>query len=363
MDVNTNQKIIKDTKTVFSFGISNDWMQSSTLYNYLILDFLKSKISTMDFKYTYYIGFRVKLELSIDLILSVLKKKYPDIEVIHADLWKNPGNNSYISFSSKENCLLDISFFKDGLSKKIGINYYGKDIDVNFFKDLEKKFSFDLPIINICWYYKAMNKLNLFKYADFVQEKFVDEAYPFISEGIDSFIKNYMDNKSPILIFRGPPGTGKTKLLRKIANVYNKSVIFTMDPELLYSDEFFIQFIDSESILVLEDMDNILKERRAGNSLMSKFLTASDGLLSINNKKIIFTTNVPSKFVIDEALLRPGRCFDIIDFRRLTYIESKKLLKKISKFNITLEKDKEYTIAELYAIVEKNNEKYKSKKK
>lgn len=59
--------------------------------------------------------------------------------------------------------------------------------------------------------------------------------------------------------------------------------------------------------------------------MMNKFLNISDGLISIANKKLVFTTNLPNTKDIDDALMRKGRCFDIVEFRALNAKEARQV--------------------------------------
>ena len=51
--------------------------------------------------------------------------------------------------------------------------------------------------------------------------------------------------------------------------------------------------------------------------------------MGFTNKKIIFSTNLPNLSDTDSALTRPGRCFDILEFRNLNRNESAVLCDKI----------------------------------
>jgi ATP-dependent 26S proteasome regulatory subunit len=53
----------------------------------------------------------------------------------------------------------------------------------------------------------------------------------------------------------------------------------------------------------------LLKPRSTGNQTLHRFLNIADGIASAHGKKIIFSTNLPNLRDIDEALVRPGRCF------------------------------------------------------
>ena len=63
-------------------------------------------------------------------------------------------------------------------------------------------------------------------------------------------------------------------------------------------------------------------------------------------KKLIFSTNLPSISDIDPALIRPGRCFDILSFNLLKREDAQLLADKVGA---TLEGDRDsYSIAEVF---------------
>jgi ATP-dependent 26S proteasome regulatory subunit len=72
----------------------------------------------------------------------------------------------------------------------------------------------------------------------------------------------------------------------------------------------------------------------------------SDGLIKFPSKKVIFTTNLDDFKKVDEALLRPGRCFGMIKCRPLTYDEAEAAA-KVAGLRVP-EKKRDYTIAELF---------------
>jgi SpoVK/Ycf46/Vps4 family AAA+-type ATPase len=100
--------------------------------------------------------------------------------------------------------------------------------------------------------------------------------------------------------------------------------VVTYDSHLLDSDGFFASFLTREdaNLLIIEDADDLLQARSEGNKLVEKLLNASDGMVSFSHKKLIFSTNLPNINMIDPALIRPGRCFDILEFRRLNQEEA-----------------------------------------
>lgn len=150
------------------------------------------------------------------------------------------------------------------------------------------------------------------------------EFYPQIHQSIDTYLDSYWNSSASILLMVGKPGTGKTSLLRYMLNRYQARALVSYEDSLLGSDNIFVNFLTGPyTCMVIEDADTLLKSRISdGNKDMARFLTASDGLLQFPKKKMVFTTNLEHIRDIDEALLRPGRCFDILHFRSLTESES-----------------------------------------
>ena len=62
---------------------------------------------------------------------------------------------------------------------------------------------------------------------------------------------------------------------------------------------------------------------------------------------MIFSTNLPSIRDIDTALVRPGRCFDIVSFDTLTVEEAQKLADRLGVKLPVRDGDK-YSIAEVF---------------
>ena len=78
--------------------------------------------------------------------------------------------------------------------------------------------------------------------------------------------------------------------------------------------QLFINFFEdiTSNILLIEDADTYVKSRESGNELIKRFLNVADGISSDVNKKIVFSTNLPNIKDIDSALIRPGRCFEVL---------------------------------------------------
>jgi len=189
--------------------------------------------------------------------------------------------------------------------------------------------------------------------------KFNPLAYPFINN-IDRYTDDYFKSKSSILILHGEPGGGKTSFIKYILNILNKNrkdkskkllVLYSFDENIFYSNELYNKMIIIDyDIIILEDMNNILYKNQDNNqNILAKFLSVTDGLLS-KDTKIIISTNIESRSQINEALMRPGRSFNTIHFRKLKVEEVKALADSYNKkMNL-----RPMNISEFYANV--NNE-------
>ena len=175
-----------------------------------------------------------------------------------------------------------------------------------------------------------------------------EEMYPFLNgESLGDYYDRYMESSANILLLIGPPGTGKTTFIRGLLAHRNCSAIVTYDAAILEKDAFFAKFIEDDAeVMVLEDSDAFLKSRSDGNTMMHRFLNVGDGLVTTKGKKMIFSTNLPSIRDIDSALVRPGRCFDILTFSPLHEAEATKLAKRLGA---SIDSgNKEYSIADIF---------------
>ena len=166
-----------------------------------------------------------------------------------------------------------------------------------------------------------------------------DRAYPEIAGGVHAFIDRYLRSPETVLVLQGPPGTGKTRLIRGILGEMSRrkgageeaQALYTGDMKALASDEIFVNFITGrQDAFVIEDADHLLKPRSDGNEHLHRFLTIADGVVRSQGRKIIFSTNLPNVGDLDEALIRPGRCFAHVHVRNLTAAEAQALAEEIA---------------------------------
>ena len=94
--------------------------------------------------------------------------------------------------------------------------------------------------------------------------------------------------------------------------------------------------------------------RAEGNETLRRFLTIADGVVRAQGRKIVFSTNLPNVGDLDDALIRPGRCFAHIITRDLTGEEGAALARKIvgivgsSTTDNHFDSAKRYPVAEVY---------------
>lgn len=166
----------------------------------------------------------------------------------------------------------------------------------------------------------------------------------------------------------GPPGCGKTSLIKLIASELNKDIRYINIPAITSDRELASAFneIPRGSIVVIEDFDCVSVIERSEKSTevenkisLSTFLNITDGLLSSEGSIIIYTTNYKDK--IDSAMKRPGRIDVIERIGMLTEIECKRMISdfyNMSNIDIIFPNDFEISGANIQKLLILNKDSF-----
>lgn len=194
------------------------------------------------------------------------------------------------------------------------------------------------------------------------ERKFYPEMYPVLRTDPRQYINDFLESPANVLIMIGDPGLGKSALINEIVLSARKFTQIIYDKEVMKTDQLYSDFINRSlredgGLMVMEDADIVLSDRvMTNNETMSRILNMSDGIVDTSGAKFILSANIQRKEDIDSALTRPGRCFDIVEFRPLTYDEAVIASQAIGKELFDHDKN-EYTVAEIFNATPNRREK------
>ncbi len=143
-----------------------------------------------------------------------------------------------------------------------------------------------------------------------------------------------IDALGKVLIFCGPPGTGKTWAIRSLLSEWRSwtTPVVVTDPEHALRDPaYLMNVIDHEvnettRVLLMEDADAVVAPGTSHDGGLARLLNVTDGIIGVGSDALfLLSTNVrPSG--LDKALTRPGRCLGIITFDFLSIEEANRHL-------------------------------------
>ena len=120
-------------------------------------------------------------------------------------------------------------------------------------------------------------------------------------------------------LLNGKPGTGKTKIIRAIANeVQGKATfILTNGSDTRVDSTFSLAESFSPVVVCIDDVDMLVgcRDERIYRDVLGKFLQRLDGFIE-SGVFVLATTN--DKFLVDLAASRPGRFDQILDIQSLS---------------------------------------------
>lgn len=185
-----------------------------------------------------------------------------------------------------------------------------------------------------------------------INPKVVYPHFPTPAEMWDAF----SNANGRVLLLRGTYGTCKSSYTQDMLDHRGWEDTYIADNEALFDRHDFIDYIrenlKDKSVLVIEDGDRLLQSRDSGNDKMSALLNAVSGIVT-KDIRIIITINHQHFKDTEGALMRGGRLFRLMDFKKLSFGEARSLREHLGGNPDDLD-DKEYTAGDIFNWDENN---------
>jgi len=195
---------------------------------------------------------------------------------------------------------------------------------------------------------------------NFIPSNYRPEAVQQYKHVVDDLNKS--DPCGRIVLLDGPPGTGKTHMVRALLNEVPRATFILIPSNYIaqLGDPQFLSVLmreqrkDCPLILILEDADEALVNRKEGNtSAISALLNFSDGIFgTLLDMRLICTTNVEIDN-LDPAVTRDGRLCTRMEIGLLDTEMANSIYERLTGKKGEL-KEKLYKLGTVYKIAKGN---------
>ena len=290
-------------------------------------------------------------------IMEINADRNPDIESIYfsnvlVDTFKN--KKIYISFLEGKIILKSKELIVDELKKYIHsincsqshvITIHQATFSIKENRDKEKSGRWIWNTVNVITNKNFENTI----VSSNVQKEFLDDLEYFIGN------EEYYNRKGlPYrrgYLLHGPPGTGKTSLIKSIASKYGMSIYLLNLGDIKNCSDITHVFQDIKNddyhMIILEDFDKVIMlDKYYSSDMIRTLLNEIDGVVETRKRILIFSANDKDKITIHDALCRPGRIDKIVE---LGYCDKEQICKIYNHFcgrelKIEILRDKEINI-------------------
>ncbi|HEX6389869.1 MAG TPA: DUF5925 domain-containing protein [Solirubrobacteraceae bacterium] len=188
----------------------------------------------------------------------------------------------------------------------------------------------------------------------------IDRNYPAqVRARIDELVALREPRGGSLVLWHGPPGTGKTHALRALARAWEPwaTTHYVTDPEQLLRGTGYLMEVATDGdderwrLVVLEDAGELMAAdaRSEIGQGLSRVLNLSDGLLGQGVRCLLLVTTNEPIGRLHPAVRRPGRCLAAVDFPAFSAVEASAWL---ALRGIDRELRAPATLAELFAVAD-----------